>query len=94
MDLEIFWTIVLLTINSAVELSVSRGTYGCRWPIYSNVFCMMTPYFSLRYRAEILASAADGIALWMMVETTCTATFFIIGWPSFDFFINKKCLPD
>ena len=86
--------ISLLNITSDVELSVCGFIDSCVCPISSNVFYMMIPYFELRYRATILASAADGITFWMMVETTCTATFFFIGWPSFDFFINKKCPPD
>ena len=52
MALDIFWTIVL-TIDSAVELSVCRGVYGCGWTVSSNIFRMMTPTFLLRYKAAI-----------------------------------------
>ena len=91
MALEIFWNFFLLTITSAVELSVSRGTHGCGWTIYSNVLCMMTPYFSLRYSVMTSASDADEITFWMMVDTKFTAPVFITGWPCFGLFVKKEC---
>ena len=86
MDLDHIWTMVLLNILSDVECSVCRGIVAFGWPITSNKFLMMTPYFALRYRAANSASALDDITLQTMVDTMCTNPLFIIGWTFFELF--------
>ena len=90
MDLDHFWTIVMLIMYYSVEFFICMGVYGCGWTIYSSPFRMMTPYFALRYRATTLASTADDIKLRMMVDSTCTATVLIIGWTCFGLFVKNN----
>ena len=93
-DLEHFWTIVLLIIPSGVEFLVCAGVSICEWTISYNVFRMVTMYFSLRYMVITSTLDADYIALGVMLDTTSTAPLFIIGWPCFVFFVKNKCLPN
>ena len=90
MDLDSFWTMFMLTITYDVELLVCRGFVRFGRNLFSNVLIMMTTYFELRYRAAILALAADDTTLQTIVDTTCTAPFFIMCWYCFGFFVNKS----
>ena len=73
-----------------LEFYVCRSVYGYGWTISFKVVCMMTPSFELRYSAMSSALDADEITFRMMVDTKCTAPFFITGCPCFGLFVKKK----
>ena len=51
---------------------------------------MKTLSFELRYYAASSALANDDITLRMMVDTTCTTPFFIIGCPRLIFLLRRS----
>ena len=84
-------SILLVTTQSAVVLSVCIGVGGCLWPIVSNAWRAGIVYLQLMRRAPNSASAAEDMTALMICEIVRTDPLFDGTAESSDL---KKCPHD
>ena len=93
MERDFCLLMVLLTIPTAVVLSMCIGIGGCGWPNSWRMIRMIFASCALRKRAPSSASAADAATILRIVQLTRMAPFNQIGESSRGSVPRKKYPP-